>query len=124
LDTKNIEALIDRYCEAWNEPDERQRTALLTSVWALEASYTDPRVHAASAQELLQHIAAMQARRPGARVVRTSAVDLHHDVARFAWRVEQPDGTALPEGLDVAFLAADGSKIQRIIGFFGPLPRP
>ncbi len=48
-------------------------------------------------------------------------MDAHHGVARFAWRVVQADGTALPKGLDVALLSADGTKIERIIGFFGPL---
>ena len=43
-------------------------------------------------------------RRPGARVLRTSGVDAHHHLARFAWHVVLADG-----------------RIRRIIGFFGPL---
>lgn len=53
--------------------------------------------------------------------MRTSAVDTHHSVARFAWHVVQADGTALPEGIDVALVSSDGARIERIIGFFGPL---
>ena len=117
----DVSALIDRYCEAWTEPDPARRAALLESAWAEGASYTDPSVHAAGADELLAHIAGTQARRPGAKVLRTSVVDAHHGVARFAWRVVQADGTALPEGLDVALLSADGAKMERVIGFFGPL---
>jgi len=116
-------ALIDRYCEVWSEPDASNRAELLASVWASHATYTDPSVHAANAQELLSHIAKVQARRPGATVVRTSRVDVHHGLARFAWHAVQADGTALPEGLDIAFIAPEGSKIERIIGFFGPLAR-
>lgn len=116
-------SLIDRYCEVWSEPDESRRAELLASVWAPHAAYTDPSVHAASAEELLSHIAKVQARRPGSRVVRTSKVDVHHGIARFAWHVVQGDGTALPEGLDIAFLSSEGTRIERIIGFFGPLAR-
>ena len=117
------EELIDRYCAVWNEPDPGRRASLLAAVWGAGATYTDPSVHAESAEALLAHIAKLRARRPGARVVRTSAVDLHHGLARFAWRVEQADGTALPEGLDLAELTADGTRLARIVGFFGPLPR-
>lgn len=116
-------SLIDRYCDVWSEPDERRRVELLASVWGPQATYTDPSVHAATAEELLSHLTKVQARRPGARVVRTSEVDVHHGIARFAWHVVQADGTALPEGLDIAFISSDGARIERIIGFFGPLAR-
>jgi hypothetical protein len=89
--------------------------------WGEHATYTDPSVHAGSAVELLSHIAKVQARRPGAKVLRTSTVDVHHHVARFAWHVVEADGHALPDGLDIAFLTPDGLKIERIIGFFGLL---
>jgi hypothetical protein len=115
--------LIDRYCAVWNEPEPAVRAALLAAVWAEGATYTDPSVQAASAGELLAHIEKVRARRPGAQVLRTSAVDLHHGVARFAWHVVQADGSALPEGLDVAELTPEGHRIRRIVGFFGPLKR-
>ena len=115
--------LIDRYCAVWNEPDALRRAGLLASVWAAGATYTDPSIHAATAEQLLAHIAAVRARRPGASVLRTSGVDVHHGVARFAWHVLLRDATALPEGIDIAFLSPDGSRIERIIGFFGPLAR-
>ena len=114
-----LRRLIDQYCEAWSDPDPARRAALLSGVWAKGATYTDPTVDLAGAEPLLSHIAQVQARRPGAKVLRTSAVDVHHGIARFHWHVLQADGNALPEGLDVAFLSPDGSQIQRIIGFFG-----
>jgi hypothetical protein len=79
-------------------------------------------VHAEGLDDLLAHIDEVVARRPGATVIRASRVDAHHGLARFAWRVEQADGMALPEGLDLAELSADG-RIRRIIGFFGPPTR-
>jgi hypothetical protein len=113
--------LIDRYCAVWCEPEEDRRRIFLEQVWAEDASYTDPTVHAVGADELLTHISGVRQRRPGSRVVRTSAVDIHHDLARFGWRAIDSGGTTLREGIDVAFFSADGSRIARIIGFFGPL---
>jgi len=117
----NLTPLIDRYCEAWSEDDERRRLELINSVWAPGATYTDPTVHAVGASELLAHIARVRAKRPGSKVVRTSQVDGHHQVARFAWHAIEANGNALPEGIDLAFLNADGSMIERIVGFFGPM---
>ena len=114
--------IIDTYCAAWNELDPSRRRSILSSVWAPGATYTDPSVHAVGAEELLAHIAGAIARRPGAKVVRTSAVDAHHRLVRFAWRIVQADGSMLPEGIDFAEISTAG-QIQRIMGFFGPLTR-
>jgi hypothetical protein len=94
---------------------------LLGQVWGEGAGYTDPTVHAVGAEELLTHISGVRRRRPGSRVVRTSMLDIHHDLARFAWRAIDPGGNTLREGIDIAFFDADGARIARIIGFFGPL---
>jgi SnoaL-like domain len=120
----DVTELIDRYCAVWNEPDPEQRAVLLESVWADGATYTDPRANTTGAEELLAHIAKIRAGRPGARIVRTSAVDAHHGIARFGWRVVEADGTQLPEGIDIAFLDEAGSRIARVIGFFGPMAPP
>jgi hypothetical protein len=117
----DVTELVDRYCAVWNEPDSERRAALLAAVWAEGATYTDPRADTRGAGELLAHIATVRASRPGAKIVRTSAVDLHHGIARFGWRVVEADGTPLPEGIDIVFLNEDGSRIERIVGFFGPL---
>jgi hypothetical protein len=113
--------LIDNYCAVWSEPDAAARARMLDAVWSQGASYTDPTVIAESEQALLAHIAGVHERRPGAKVERTSAVDLHHGLARFAWRALGADGAVLREGIDVAFISGDGCRIERIIGFFGPL---
>ncbi|MCX8567577.1 MULTISPECIES: hypothetical protein [Hyphomicrobiales] len=115
--------LIDTYCAAWSTESAEQRRALLLPLWGDGATYTDPSAHADGAEELLAHIAGIQARYPGARVLRTSDVDVHHGVARFAWKFVMPDGSTLPEGLDIAFVDGDQRRITRIIGFFGTLKR-
>lgn len=117
----SLTLLIDSYCAAWSTESAEQRRALLLPVWGDGATYTDPSVHAAGAEALLAHIAGIQAKHPGARILRTSDVDVHHGVARFAWKFVMPDGSSLPEGLDIAFIDPDQLRITRIIGFFGSL---
>lgn len=112
-----MEELIDRYCAVWGEPDAARRAALLAEVWAEGGAYTDPTVHASGAAALLAHIARVLEKRPGAKVVRTGAVDAHHGLAKFDWHVVQPDGAILRKGIDIAELSPDG-KIRRMMGFF------
>ena len=119
-DAASLERLIDAYCAAWSEPDAGRRDAILAEVWADDATYTDPRGVASGRSELSALIGKVLAGRPGAKVIRTSAVDAHHGVARFAWRVVRADGAMLPEGIDFAEVGGDG-KLARITGFFGPL---
>ncbi|ESZ28874.1 MULTISPECIES: hypothetical protein [unclassified Mesorhizobium] len=113
--------LIDKYCASWSTENAEKRRASLLSVLSDGATYTDPTVHAVGAKELLAHIAGIQSKHPGACILRTSNVDVHHGVARFAWKFVMPDGSSLPEGLDIAFLDEEQKRITRIIGFFGLL---
>jgi hypothetical protein len=120
MEAAALERLIDTYCSAWNEPDAARRKALLEAVWNEGAAYTDPRAHAVGVDALAAHIGRILERRPGAKVIRTSAVDEHHGLVRFAWRLVEADGNQLPEGIDFAEIAP-GGRIARIVGFFGPL---
>jgi hypothetical protein len=47
----------------------------------------------------------------------------HHGIARFGFEVIGADGNVLRAGTDVVFMSADGTRIERIIGFFGSLAR-
>lgn len=117
----HLTELIDTYCQAWSHALPVRRSELMEKALAPTATYTDPTVHTIGLPDLLTHISKVIARRPGSRVIRTSLVDVHHGVARFAWRAVEASGNELPEGLDIAFLSPDGKQIERIIGFFGPL---
>ena len=121
LPPMNPEEIIDRYCHVWSEPDAERRAALLASVWSDHATYSDPAVHDLGATELLAHIARMQVARPGARILRSTAVDAHHGVARFGFEVRGEDGTILRQGVDVVFFSDSRTRIERVIGFFGAL---
>ncbi|MBO6900769.1 MAG: hypothetical protein JJ864_05425 [Rhizobiaceae bacterium] len=116
------EEVIDTYATAWGEPDPGRRKAILEQVLTPGCTYTDPRVHAANPAELSDHIGRILPSRPGAKVLRISAVDMHHGKARFAWHMVNADGTALPAGLDIVEFDEATGKLKTILGFFDPLP--
>ena len=50
-----------------------------------------------------------------------SGIDTHHDTARFAVAILQPDGTVLHSGEDIVFFASDG-RISKVLTYWGALP--
>jgi len=115
-----LTTIIDTHLAGYCEPDPTRRGELLRSVWDAAGELADPPMAgtgpdaiAGLADVVLQHY-------PGHRFVRTSAVDAHHDFARYAWSLEAPDGGSTVTGTDIATIV-DG-RITRIIGFFGDLP--
>lgn len=88
----SLDQLIDTYCAAWSDQNAETRRTLLSSVWQDASVYTDPATHAGSLLAFLEHIGSIRQRYLGARVFRTSEIDAHHDVARFTWRLEVPEG--------------------------------
>lgn len=118
-DTATATERIDQYCRAWGEPDPGMRARILHGLWPDDASYTDPTVHAACRRDFLAHLAAVQSRRPGSRVVRTGPADVHHARAAFLWHAVGADGAILRQGIDFVEFTADGSAMRRVVGFFG-----
>lgn len=118
----SLESLIDAYCAAWNEPDPGRRDHMLQPIWAVGATYTDPTVYLVGRQQLVDHIGKVLERYPSSRIVRTSVVDAHHGLARFSWKKVLADDRSLPDGVDIVEVGSNG-KLQRVIGFFGPLQR-
>jgi hypothetical protein len=54
-------------------------------------------------------------------VVPASGVDAHNGIERYAWRIVDPSGCELMEGLDFAERDNAG-RLHRIVMFRGPLP--
>ena len=116
-------AVVDLYCQCWNEGSPESRRALLAQVWAEDATYTDPTVDLVGVDQLSQHIGVVLEQSVGSRIVRTSAIDLHHSVFRFTWHKELSSGEILPEGIDFGEIG-EGGMLTRIVGFFGPPKSP
>lgn len=111
--------IIDAYCNVWSEPDSRKRSKLLRSVFADHGAYSDPCVSLAGLSALLDHIGQFRARRPGGVVLRTTAVDQHHNLCRFGWSVVDAAGQRQLQGIDV--ITFDNQKIVQVAGFLGDL---
>lgn len=117
----SADELIEAYGAAWHEPDPAARAELLARCWAADGAYRDPTVAIDGREALAEHMGGFQARLPGHRLVLRTAIDEHHRWLRFGWRMLDPGGAAVLEGLDIGERDADG-RLARIVGFFGPLP--
>lgn len=112
---------VRAYADAWNETDADKRMALLEASWAEAGVYVDPTVELSGRKALSDHIAAMQAKRPGARIVLASGTDEHHGQLRLRWRLDSSDGVQGAESVDFGMLDQDG-RLYRVVGFFGAPP--
>jgi hypothetical protein len=120
IDPATLETTIDTYFATWNELDPDRRAALCQQVWAPDGRYADPLLDATGPQAIADGLGALQAQLPGHTVVRSTALDVHHDMARFGWQVTAPDGSVAVAGIDVATVADDG-RLASVTGFFGDL---
>lgn len=113
--------LIDTYLEAYGEPDDARRAELVARVFSATATLADPPFAATGHAELAGTFGAVLAQFPGHRFTRTSAIDEHHDTARYGWALTGPDGAVAVAGMDVVRFGDDG-LIADVTGFFGDLP--
>lgn len=118
IDAELAQHSIDSYFEAWNEPDSIKRARLLTEVMADDGGYCDPAERVAGSAGIVEYIGEVLSAYPGARIVRTSEVDVHHLFGRFTWRLIRSDGTRLQDSVDFVEFSDDG-RIYRVTGFFG-----
>jgi len=108
---------IGAYGQAWLEPDEDRRRALLERAWAPDAVYCDPLDLVVGRTALDTHIAAFQQSMAGGRVDIVSEAVRHHDSAHFRWAISDASGTEVLTGFDVVQLD-DSGRITRLTGFF------
>jgi len=116
-----IAVLVENYCAAWSEPDEARRLSLLEQSFAESGNYQDPTAVLAGRKALSDHIAAIHASSPGAKVEATSGIDQHNGHIRFTWHFVDQNGLEQIKGTDVCELADDG-RLVKIVGFFDPTP--
>lgn len=116
-----IETIVNRYIESWNETDAARRRALIESVYAENAGYTDPLVAATGWDAIERTVAGAQKQFGGLVFRLVGGVDAHHDTARFTWHLEQP-GAAEPAviGFDVAVIERD--RLRNVYGFLDKVP--
>ena len=115
-----LDETIKIYCAAWGEPDVERRRELLERVWAPEGTYTDRPLHAEGREALVELMGDFLQKFPGAQIVPLSHADFHHGMLRFTWKFIGGDGKTVTEGIDFVVVGNDG-KLQRIVGFDGPI---
>jgi hypothetical protein len=117
----DVQTVVDAYLEGLTQADPVHRSQLIRTAWTEDGRFVDPlfvvQGHTAL-DELSQGVIAQY---PGHVFRRTSGIDMHHDLARYAFEFVAPDGTVVITGTDVGELAEDG-RLQRITGFFGDIP--
>ncbi len=116
-----MDKTISAYFAAWNETDAAKREQLLRNSIAEDTEIIDPTGRATGVSGFGDRIGRFQQSAPGAKVLPASGVDSHNEFERYAWKITQPDGATIVDGIDVVDVAPDG-RLQRVVMFFGPLP--
>jgi hypothetical protein len=122
-DTTRMDAkeIVQTYGAAWGETDEAKRRKILEACWADDGTYIDPTGRADGREAFVAHIAGFQAMFADHRMDVTSGVDEHDRFLRFEWRMTDPSGATVLEGMDFGRIGDDG-RLALICGFFGPFP--
>jgi len=113
--------LIDAHLDAYADPDAKRRAAVVQRIWAAGGQLIDPPLAASGHAQIVEQGDLLLKQFPGHRFVRSSGIDSHHDMARYAWQLVGPSGAAVLEGVDIAQVDHEGRLVQ-VTGFFGPLP--
>lgn len=116
-----IDSTIDGFFAAWNAEADDERLAAVRATYTDVAVVKDPLADVRGHDAIAGFIAGARAQFPGHTFRRSSGIDTHHDLVRFAWQLVGPDGQAVVEGFETGQLSADG-RLSCTLGFFGPLP--
>ncbi len=111
---------LDHMLAAWNEHDSSKVRHHLELALALAVEFIDPSIVTNGIDEFEANVHEVHASLPGAQYSRTSLIDSHHQLHRYAWQISR-DGEELLAGFDVTEVDVAG-KVLRVLGFFGPLP--
>ena len=121
--TTNLAPAVEAYLDVWNEADDNARAERARQVFTDDARLVDPLIDATGPDAIAAAIGALRTQMPDHTLTCTSALDTHHDLVRFSWTVNAPDGTVAVAGLDI--LAIDPrARICSSIAFFGDLVDP
>jgi len=117
-----LDAFIERYVSAWNEPDAAVRRRLIEKLWVPDgANFTKSNEwRTYYALETRLRTAHEKWVRDGGCLFRARYADAHHGAVRFVWdMVSIADGRVVSVGQELLLLAADG-RIREDYQFIEP----
>ena len=114
-----LEILVDAHLAAYCQPDPQARQAAIAKLWHAEGRLVDPPLAAVGRAGISHQAGQLLEQFPGHTFVRTTAVDFHHEFARYGWALRSPAGGTTVQGTDFLTLDVDG-RIVQIVGFFDP----
>jgi hypothetical protein len=117
----DLTVLIDAHLAAYTDPEATRRAAVVQRIWAAGGQLIDPPLAATGHAQISQQANQLLAQFPCHRFVRSSGIDSHHGMARYAWQLVGPADAVVLEGIDIAQIDPDG-RLAQVTGFFGPLP--
>jgi hypothetical protein len=117
----DLNELIARYVQIWNETDAAVRRTAIDELWAEDGTYVDPMVVAEGRDAIDATIGAVQGQFAGLTFSLAGPVDAHHNLARFTWNLGPAGGEPIAVGFDVAVLDEDG-RILNVHGFLDKVP--
>ena len=116
----DAQTIAENYIAFWNAAEPARRRDLYATNWRPDATYADPIMRGAGAEEIGALVAGAQQRFPGFVFRLVAAADGHGEFVRFRWTLGPAGAEAPIEGSDVVRVR-DG-RIVEVIGFLDKLP--
>jgi len=118
--TTRLVSNIDSHLAAYCDPDPTRRAELIAAVWHRDGSLVDPPFEGTGHADIAAMTDVVLTHYAGHTFRRTTAVDSHHNFARYGWDLVGADGTVAVNGTDVVEFDGDG-RLVNLVGFFGDL---
>ena len=115
-----VPQVLSRMLAMWNDRDSSTARSYIEDVFSEEVVFIDPTHDIVGHDAFEEMVKAFRLSLPDADLSLSSGVDAHHGLHRYHWEIRRGQ-ELLITGFDVAQISADG-KIDRVEGFFGPIP--
>lgn len=109
--------LVDRWFDAWSEPDGAKRESALRAIASTHICMRDQFSAIDGIGDLLEHVAAARRFMPGVRMLRDGQVSHCQGMAIADWTLKSADGQEPGSGTNVFELDMDGT-INSVTGFW------